>query len=540
MLRAARSLIVWLGVIAILTASCAHRRRGQLEPGTSAGPSSKGLPPGLPLPARPLALVHLSEPARALAALDPYLEPSLAPALVLRRELASVTTSELATSLARSVDAAAPWTVARLDPQHEIAYLPIRSNARAALARQLQSLPRVGKFGAVRLPSPPPSDSSHPWLAWFDAPTGQLTIARTVRGLASGAAIRKRYAGSPVVAVLGSQQLPDEVPFAAVQARGTVDDLTIVGPFRAGTDPFRRYALSPGALSGLLVDPQIVVGASTRWSASEAFVRDTMARVQREVSRQSFLVRGVLDELAASLSAVLRSWDGRVLAAVAGNGHARLAFGSADVGASQRHALRFIHQLATNSALLRNFTDDVPQLTAPKPLGKTGGVAIHAVTVSGVESHLPAPYRALLDSRKRLQIAIGWSPRAGAALVVAGPKAVAELRGWVTAAARGDEGSATTSDVAALAVAATPAQLRAALASGDANALARLWSIRPSGTRRYVVVRRDGPAGARVRLSSVPSSRHAPVRTAAMRATPSLPLPGTDRDRGATVSGPFR
>ena len=320
----------------------------------------------------------------------------------------------------------------------------------------------------MRLPVPATADgrAATAYLAWLDPQDTHLTIARTVRGLVTGPKLRQTYGTSELAFIVAASGIPSEVPLAGLRARGELDDLGVVAKFRPGTDLFAQNELRPGSLTGLLADPATVAGVSTRWAGSDAFVRDTISQIRSQVSQQSFLIKGVLQDLATKFYAVLRSWDGRVLGGLSGPGHVRLAFGSADVEGSQRATLRFVGQAVSNVQLLRNFTNDVPNVKLRKNVGKVGGSAIHRITLSGVRRHVPPEFRPLLDEKNRLRLAMSWSSRAGAGLVVVGPNAVDELEDWLKASERAPAGKDTARDVVALAFAVPPEQIVALAGTG--------------------------------------------------------------------------
>lgn len=501
-----RSVLLGLAVVVALP-TCGQRRTK--SPSDSAQSQKKKpaktprlrLPKPLALPQQPLVGAHVAEPARTLAAFDPYVDVSLEPTLLLRRELGRVTSSEMATTIAGSIDAAQPWSAARLSPQHEIAYLPVRANARADVARRLGALPKEGDFGGVRLPAPDgvAPGATAPVLAWLDPRDGMLTLARTVRGLVTGPKLREKYGTSPLALTVSESQLPADVPFANVRADGELDDLGVIGQFRPGTDVFAQNELRPGALTGLLADPATVVGASTRWAGSDAFVRDTITQIRREVGKQSFLIKGVLDDLSKKFFAVLRKWDGRVMAGLSGPGHVRLAFGTDDVAGGETATLRLFQQLVANVSLLRNFTNDVPGLSLQKKQANVGGTAVHLVTVSGAYRQLPEQVRPLLDNKKRLRIAVSFSSRAGAGMVVIGPDAVDELERWLRASTSAPSGADTAGDVVAMAFAVPPEQVLALATAGDDPSM--LWKLDATGRRHELVARRKGKSAAELRIS---------------------------------------
>ena len=126
---------------AVAASSCGHRRGSEKGSavGNKAKPPARQLPPPLALPKEPIASAHIAAPAQALHAADAYVAASLEPTLLLRRELGHVTSPEWATTLAGAIDAAQPWTAARIGPTHEIAtcpYAPTRERI----------LPKAGRF----------------------------------------------------------------------------------------------------------------------------------------------------------------------------------------------------------------------------------------------------------------------------------------------------------------------------------------------------------------------------------------------------------
>ncbi|MEE9381932.1 MAG: hypothetical protein V3V08_00770 [Nannocystaceae bacterium] len=500
---------------------------GQGKSGSKAPPPPRHLPPALALPREPPAAAHVAAPAALLATLDPYVPESLHPTLFLRRELGRVTTPAMASALASAVDPYKAWSAARLGPQNEIAYFPVRTKAASDLRFRLAKLPPKGKFGAVTLPAAAAGKGrpARPrYIAWYDERSGTLTIARTLRGTVTGPKLRTTYGHKTVTLRLAGNQIPRGIPLSNVTATGSLGDFSIRAKFRAGQDPIAQNELRAGALTGLLDDPGIIAGGSTRWSGSDNFIKKTISRTRKEVGRQSFLVRGVLEDMAAKFYTALRSWDGRALIALGRPKHLRLAFGSTDPAKSERAVLRLLAQVKANAEILRNFTSGVPKVSLRKNAATAGKRKVHRVTLSGIRKYVPAELKPLLDAKGRLKLALAWSPRAQAGLVVVGPQATDELKRWLRATSRATPGAQTRKDVLAGTLSVAPAQL--AQLSSAAPSWARLWSLRGGGPRSDLVARRSGKDGATLRVITKAATRSRKHRgqVATTRASPRVDM----------------
>jgi hypothetical protein len=499
-----------LGCAAISPAGC---KKSTTDGGTTRVARLK-LPDPLVLPAEPVAAAYLANPVAALALVDPWVEESLAPAKVLERGLAQFTTPEVATQLAPTIDPAKPWASVRFPERDEVAYFPIKEEARSALEQALKPLSREGRFGAVRLPQAPEAEQSEsldetphtPWstpkphLAWLDPDTGHLAIGTSLPALVTGRGLAKAYGSTDVFVTVDGRMLPPIVPLTRVTAKGSLEDLEVTAALADDEDPIAELQLADGALTGLLSGPGMVAGATTRFGAHEEVVQRLIRNINRMVDEQPFLMQGLLRDLQKRFNAVARSWNGRVMVALGPPGHVRVALGSDDPKKAGIATTRFLEAIVDNVKLFRNFTSQVPSVSLKKKQGEGGGEPVHKLSVGNARGMLQKEAHALVDDKNKLRVAMAFSRHDGAAMGVVGPDAVAVLEQWLDASAKAPAGEDTTGDLGAVMVALDP-QEAPALRKKEV-ALDVLFGLRANGPLRNVVLTKVGERKLKARVTT--------------------------------------
>ena len=456
---------------------------------TAAKPKVPGLPDPLPLPAEPIAAIHVGAPSQALATVGGYLgSTDLEPRALLQRLVAS-SRLDAASALVEHLDLQRAWTGAVVEGE-AIAYLPITSDGLDAVASLLADKPAVGSFGAVDLQRAANEDG--PKLAWLDREAAALTLAETPRGLATGRELAGAYGKHPlVVSVDGAQLRGDlpEVPFGRVSLIGeglhdfeaTVDGLRVDRPELA--------MLGDGALTGMLESKRVAIGVSTKYADHDETVRSIIAQASRQVSRQNFLVRGTLEDMLRRASSVLRSWNGRVLAGVGPSRHLLLAFGTDDSARAETATLHLVRGVVDNLSMAKTFGLSVPTVRFARNKTEAAGSSVHVVALTKARSFLPPEAAPLIDERGDLRVALAFPSRAGGAMMVAGPDAPEVLADWMGEISSATPASDSVADLVAATVAVGPRALAPVFEDQSGRAVLQL-SAETDPTR--VVVRRDG------------------------------------------------
>lgn len=519
----ARALSIRLALgVALLLGGCAQSANsdGTRSAGRQARRNKVELPDPLPLPAQPPAVFYVQTPSEGLEVLQPWMDvlravplPKDAPpeaaqmraeipetldgAYVLSEQFQAFTTPEMAQTLAAAIDSSAPWAGVRIDTddgREEIAQFQVGKKQVADLKRSLGELEKQGEFGAVMLPpreiasgGDGPTRTGRSRLAWLDARGGTLTIARTERGLATGSLIATTYGDAPIVASL-DPEMGEQLPVERVTVKGDLKSLEARVKFSEGFDIEERLPIIDGAMSGLMDDPALVVGATGRYADYEKDVKKIITRINRSVSEQPFLVRGLLEDLAAKGNSALRSWDGRVAAGVGPDGHLHIAYGAEDPKKSGLAVLRFLRAVKDNTDLLRKFTSNVPKLGLKKSVGEGAGNPVHRFRISGIRNQVPEEIEHLLDDNGRLQIAMAWSEHSGAGMMVVGPKSVPQLERWLEASAKSQPGSASRGDLAGGTLHAAPADIIQVLQAKFPEE--EVFKLQPGGDKHTVTAKR--------------------------------------------------
>jgi hypothetical protein len=450
------------------------------------------LPEPLPLPAEPRVGSWIAQPSRAIAMLSPYSPTPIDLRLLAEQALSQLTEPALAAEIARSLNLSEAFSNVMLDDGQEIIRMGLQPDAVASLAGRFSELEKVGEFGAVRVPrhaaDQPARAGATEWLMWIDeGDGGSLVLANSLEGLVTARKLASTYGSEPIWFTVDanlfseSDEMPFEIPFSRVSGHGDLDTLEIVAQAIAGSDPLADVPISAGTLSGLLEDPALALGASTRYAKYQDVVRDITSEVNANVRELPFLVKGVGEDLAAKLNTTLRTWDGRLLVALGPANHVRLAYGANDVKKSGIASLRLLQSVVDNVSLARNFVSQLPKLTLRRKVASADGVDIELFVVHDAAS-LASELRPLVDREGRLNLAMAWSERAGGGVMVVGPDAVTQLKSWLDATAKSPGHKLTSEQLIAGSVAIMPEQL-VPLLSGAEPSLADLLALAGGGPR---------------------------------------------------------
>jgi hypothetical protein len=528
MRRFTRLVSVSILALGLVAAGCkTSTSGGAREARTQRQARVPGLPKPLPLPAEPVAALHVAKPSDALTTLAALIasdDPDLR--AVLGRLVASLPAG-IETELVAHVDLERPWSAAIIDDQ-AISYVPIARESLDVVARLLEGKPAVGSFGAVDLGRPGGAPGAK--LAWLDQDAAALTLADTPEGLATGRELARAYGKEPLFATLDGERLRRlglEASIGRVTATGvglhdfevTADGVVI--------DRAELDMLADGALTGMLESPQVALGLSTKYAAHDEIVRSVLSEATRQVNRQNFLVRGTLQDMLRRGASVLRSWNGRVLAGVGPSRHLLLAFGANDVGTAQTATLHLVRGVIDNLSLARTFGVSVPTVRFAKNHASAAGTSVHVVSLSRARNFLPSAAAPLIDDRGDLRVAMGFAERAGGAMMVVGPDAPDVLAQWLGQIEGATPASDSRGDLVAATVAVGPRSLAPLFTDTSGRAALQLSAdtkptrmvVRRSGERWTMTVKGSAPvqrrAGHRVAPSQVrrtPDGRVLPAR----------------------------
>jgi hypothetical protein len=456
------------------------------------------LPDPLPLPEQPRLASWIGQPSVALAMVAPYSPVQIDLRDGAERMLAQLTEAALAGEIARAIDLRAPFSNVILDDGQEVIRLSLRDDARVSLAGRLSELERRGEFGAVKLPprSAPAGEvrraPTREWLTWIDeGDGGTLVLANSLEGLVTGRSLAAAYGAEPVFFTVDPDLLPIPVdlPFSRVTGRGDLSAVVIEAQTIDGQDPLAEYPITTGTLGGLLESSQISAGASSRYAKYQEAVRKVIVEVNAQVAELPFLVRGIGEGLAAKLNTALRTWDGRVLAAMGPQNHVRLAYGATDVEKSRVAILRLLQSVVDNVSMARNFSSQVPKMSLRRKVATADGEDIEVFVLHDAAS-LASELRPLVDADRRLNIAMAWSKRAGGGMIVIGPKAADELASWLEET-KGSSHEAADAQLLAARFAADPEQLRPLLGNPNVD-ISQLVGLAATGPRWHLTVADQG------------------------------------------------
>lgn len=456
------------------------------------------LPDPLPLPERPKVASWIAQPSTVVSMVAPYSPMAIDLRVGAEQLLAGLTEPALAAEIARAIDLRAPFSNVILDDGQEVIRLSLLDDARASLTGRLSEHEQVGEFGAVKLPHPPVPEGdvrrapSREWLAWIDeGDGGTLVLANSLEGLVTGRSLAAAYGAEPVFFTVDplALGLPIDVPFSRVTGRGDLSAVVIEAQAVDGENPLAEFPLAAGTLGGLLADTQISAGASSRYAKHQEAVREVIVEVNSAVAQLPFLVRGIGEGIAAKLGTALRTWDGRVLAAMGPKNHVRLAYGATDVEKSRVAVLRLLQSVVDNVAMARNFSSQVPKMSLRRKVATAAGEDIEVFVLHDATS-LAGELRPLVDGERRLNIAMAWSKQAGGGMIVIGPSAADELGRWLDET-KGSSHAGTEAQLLAARFAADPEQLRPLLGNPDVG-LEQLVNLAATGPRWDVTVADQG------------------------------------------------
>jgi hypothetical protein len=421
------------------------------------------LPEPLPLPADPSIASWVARPAPVIARVQPYLPMTIDVRATIGQLLGGVTSADLAQKFAAAINLDAPLGQVVLDDGEEIIRLTPTKREQESLTKLLAGLEPVGEFGAVSLPPSAAPASERKWLAWLDPRDGTLVLANSERGLVTARELPNAYGSKPVFFTFDPTRLPAlpvDLPVGRIQGSGNLDELHLEIELTEQGDPLAELPLTNGTLGGLLVGSNLAVGASSRYSEHESAVKDIIRQVNAQVDQLPFLIRSIGEDMAKKLNTVLRSWDGRVLAAIGPAGHVRIAYGSADPENARVAMLRLLQTAVDNIKFARNFVNEVPRVTLRRGVGKGDGKDIEMLVVHDAAKLVPPEFRTLIDADGELNIAMAWSERAGGGVVIVGPRAADELGRWLDDTKGSPSGADTQQELLAAMVAAEPSSVR--------------------------------------------------------------------------------
>jgi hypothetical protein len=456
-------------------------------------PKPRGMPRALPLPAKPAFAAHVANPQLALAALGSFTGQGTDPRVVLRSILQNAPTGFGATFYDQ-VDLERPWSAAIVEGQLVIR-IAIRRAAVLDVERLLATKAKIGSFGAVEIMKPTEGtdfDPQPPRLALLDRGSATLTLAGDERGLATARELGGAYGKSALFLTVDGAQIRKgmpEFPFDRISLEGKgVEDFHITSEASAPIEGIED--ITNGALTGLLEFPELALGATSRYAKHEAVVKSMISDASRMVEKQNFLVRGVLEDMLKRYKAVLRSWNGRVMAGIGPKGHLVLALGSDDPKKASSNVTGMIDSVMDNLDLARTFGVSVPKLRFKRNRSTVAGVTIHVVALENAKRQLPAELAGLLDEKGDLRIAFGGSDHAGALMVSIGGDAPEALTRWIEATKGAAPGSKTTGQLVSAAIAVDAGSIPG-LRTGeiDLPAVVGLAAERPATT--VVVTRKE-------------------------------------------------
>ena len=498
-----RSLV--LSALSLALASSPACKRNQTTSDTTPGASQASAgeastpakrprrPPGMPrplrLPADAPIVIHVESPGDAIAGLQAYLP--LPEGHGLLQELVSQVpgSGELEQQLAAAIDLERPFDVASVDGQL-IVHVPIVPARVESVAALLADKPPVGRFGAVDLQR---GTVPGPKLAWLDRETGTLTLADDERGLATGRHLAKAYGKEPLRVQLQGSEARKYAPQLVLERL----DVRGEGPHdfeleAKGVPPevfAQLEALQPGALTGLLESPRIAVGASSKYTHYDRDVKRLLADLKRQVDRQSFLVKGTLEDLLRRFGSVARSWNGRTMVGVGPKNHVLVGVGTASPQKQGGALFHLLNGVLDNLELARSIGLEVPKLRFQRNKSSAAGHNVSVIALEDARGYLPPEARSLLNDKGDLRIAVAFPERTGAGLVVIGPDCNTVMGQWLEDIASATPARESEDDFLSATLAVDPGAVEPLLAGGDPAALLGLAAAREP-TR--ITVERDG------------------------------------------------
>jgi hypothetical protein len=534
--RLPRLLVLFSLSLALFAAPACKRTQtaSDATPGTKAAGASASTPPkrerrkpGMPrplrLPADAPIVIHVESPGDAIAGLHAY-APELPVGRSLLQQLVQQLpgAGELEQQLAGAVDLARPLDVASVDGQL-IVHVPILPARVESVVALLADKPPVGRFGAVDLQR---GAVTGPKLAWLDREAGTLTLADDERGLASGRHLAKAYGKQPLRVQLQGAEARKYAPQLVLeqldlQGAGLHDfELEAKG---VPPEVFAQLeALQAGALTGLLQSPRIAVGASSKYAHYDRDVKKLLADAKRTVDRQSFLVKGTLEDLLRRFGSVARSWNGRTMVGVGPKNHLLVGVGAQSPQKLGGALFHLVNGILDNLELARTIGIEVPKLRFQRNKGSAAGHNISVLALEDARRYLPPEATPLLDGKGDLRIAVAFPERSGAGMVVIGPDCNTVLGQWLEDTAAATPASDSESDFVAATVAVDPTALAPLLSGGDPAALLGLSAVREP--TRVTVARNDDVVKVRVQGPEVEAR---PLRIGAQAGRSRSRVPGS-------------
>lgn len=525
-----------------LAADGCHRHESGTDSPARAGkvkaerqkPPPRNMPRPLPLPAKPMFAVHVGNPAEAITALGELTGRSDLRGLL--AELASSTTVGFDPLLAKHVDLQRPWSAAVVENQL-VVQLPIDRQHLRFVAHMLADKPKLGDFGAVSLQRPASTVSVA--VAWLDEPNATLTLAGDERGIATGRELARAYGKHGVFATIDGNELRKhvpELPFTRLGVQGEhVGDFHVALEGATGIEGLDQ--ITEGALTGLLGGSELAAGASSRYAGYQAVVKKMIADATRTVSKQNFLVRGVLEDMLGRYNAVLRSWNGRVMVGIGPKSHVVFAMGADDPKKAVGALGNLIDSANDNLSLARQFGVSVPKLRFKRNAAQSAGVNVHSLTLDKARSVVPAELAPLIGNDGALRIAFAGSSHAGAVMFAVGPDSAGALSRWLDQTKGEPTAPQTSGHLIAASIAVEPDTLQGLQSTQSIAPLLALAPERPPTSA--VVTRKENVFDVHVRgpVPKVDPKRIAPETGGRPASDPRARPPGTRGPAQAATPG---
>lgn len=414
-------------------------------------------PPPLELPPVAPIMVHLAEPEAMLEGLRTYV-PGLPPARTLLETMVStVGGGDLDSAIVAAIDLRKPWDLAAAHGEL-IVRVPLLPRRARMLGRKLGALPPAGGFGAVDLQR---GSALGPKLGWLDAEESSLVLASTERGLTTGSELAGAYGTHPLRVELDGAEVRKYVPdfrfdSLSIEGAGAHDfEATAEGISAELLEPLAP--LQPGALTGLLETERIAVGASSKYRDHEEKVAELLAKVkdQMQISKQNALVRPSLEDLHKRMGRVLAHWNGRTVMGVGPANHLLLALGADDPKKMRSDTVSLLQDVASKLDFVHSIVSGLPLPRVRFQAAKTkkAGLTISVFALEEAAKHLPKQYHPLIDSKGDLRVAMAFSARGGAAIMVVGAGADGALGTWLEDTAKATTAKDSAADVLAVTLA---------------------------------------------------------------------------------------
>ncbi|MCA9691960.1 MAG: hypothetical protein R3A51_01955 [Nannocystaceae bacterium] len=423
--RLSRVLAPLLLALVIAPACKPKQTRDPAFQAKAARKNNPSLPKPHSIPAQPAAGVYVGAPATLLADLG-ELVPQVPTADRIIHDLLRRQGLTALEGVASHIDTSRPWVAAEIE-REEIFYLPVRRSGLSAVEATLSRMQKVGKFGAVAVPSqvesrmPPPTQ-----LAWLDRDGAALLLAQSEVGLATALELPAAYDKQPLWMTASREYLlrilGEDLGFTRLDVRGSgLHDLTIDAQGKLPSSD----QLGEGALTGMLELAEVAAGVSTRWPGHQKFVHDTIVELKRQVDRGGFAAQMMLGKLVTQANAALRSWNGRVMLGVGPKNHVVFGLGADNVGGAKNAVVSLISTARDNLKMAQMLAGNLPKI------GLRSAGPLHVLTLSDARKTLGGDIAPLLDPKGRLVVAFAFSQNLGGMIGVVGPQAEQHLKRWI-------------------------------------------------------------------------------------------------------------